>query len=207
MNVSPFPTTRIELPADGPGAQAGSVLVRAQKLYAELIPAADAERFVNGFAASAVRGELPSGDELDPHFASQAGAGNEVPAVVAAILMCIADAGRAVRAEHDGHIDRAWAFAGCALYRLGIAVGIASTLTDAAREHYQAWTQKRRASKRWEESWNARRWARAEYENTRTVYKGKADWARITGIPHVREHFKGVQVNERTMVEDWLRGL
>lgn len=193
-----------ERATDGPGRDAARTVADAiQQLALHASP--EGAEGVAQLGRQAMLGELPSGRALVEDLADRQKT-KELPTVIASLVICLGFCGDAVRAERSGgDRDGAWRAAAAARYWLGVSVGIASSLSESARKHYEAWKNGQQAKEQWVDNVVAKSWARETYQKDKASYRSKADFAR-TAQRHVKTHYE-VDVEWPHIRDNWLKGL
>lgn len=190
---------RIVLTANGPGEEAVRVLTAVMpaldKYYPEHL--AERERLVRLVISCA----MPPGAVLVDDLC-----GTGTPTVVAALVIALGYCSDAIRADMQQEHGEAWRAAAAARYWLGVSVGIGTTLTADAQEHYKRWKNQQNAKRLWAGHAEAIRWAREQYERREpSRWKSKSQFARYVERS-VREKFS-VQAQATHIRDAWLKGL
>lgn len=128
----------------------------------------------------------------DPHVIGQA-----------MLRMVCGHIGEAMRAEKAGRYAIAWTHVIDAQRFIGIALGLSIPMNNP--KPLEPAIAKMRAAERHAPGNSAKEWVRSEYEQHRPSYKSKADFARIYVKRLLNE--RSLTVTEKTLKEDWLKGL
>lgn len=163
---------------------------------------ADDRAWVVQLTRAAITGRMPSGPSLAEDLADRQKT-RELPGAVAALLICQGFCGDAIRAERAGDLAAAWRAAGYAGYWIGVSNGIASTVTDSARKHYEAWMNTQRARGRWGDNAVAKAWAKDAFSRDKTAYRSVAEFARYAERYVLTTY--GVTVTASHIRDNWLK--
>lgn len=168
----------------------------ADRLFIELLGSegADADDLARAVEAPSTLGEAIArcASAEDPEVIGQA-----------LLMMACGHIGEARRAAEAGRDSIAWSHVVDAQRIISTVRGVSIPRNDP--RPLESALAKIRASERHAPGNSAKEWVRSEYGQHRPDYRSKADFARIYVKRLLNE--RSVTVTEKTLKEDWLRGL